>query len=87
MYCFYHTEQRGDSITELREQLDRIKSSMLFVAQTVCSSVMFDYAWLCSSVVVTFFIVRFMHLFSDEQRDVQSLTKVFLSPCKLSCIV
>lgn len=44
MYCFYYTEQRGDSITELREQLDRIKSSMLFVAQTVCSSVMFDYA-------------------------------------------
>ena len=44
MYCFYHTEQRGDSITELREQLDRIKSSMLFVAQTVCSGVMFDYA-------------------------------------------
>lgn len=44
MCCFYHTEQRGDSITELREQLDRIKSSMLFVAQTVCSSVMFDHA-------------------------------------------
>ena len=44
MCCFYHTEQRGDSITELREQLDRIKSSMLFVAQTVCGSVMFDYA-------------------------------------------
>lgn len=44
MYCFHHTEQRGDSITELREQLDRIKSSMLFVAQTVCGSVMFDYA-------------------------------------------
>ena len=66
MYCFYHTEQRGDSITELREQLDRIKSSMLFVAQTVCSSVMF---YLCSCVVVTFVIVS-IHLFSDEQRDV-----------------
>ena len=66
MHCFYHTEQRGDSITELREQLDRIKSSMLFVAQTVCSGVMFD---LCSCVVVTFVIVS-IHLFSDEQRDV-----------------
>ena len=72
MHCFYHTEQRGDSITELREQLDRIKSSMLFVAQTVCSGVMFDYAVSC--VVVTFVIVS-IHLFSDEQRDVQSLKK------------